>query len=86
MSTQISAYISESTKALVDTYVKRCGVKKGFLIEEALLHHLQALKNIPEDIIIPVKLLLTEKSMQDVADILEQPPTPTKALIELMND
>ena len=42
--TQISAYISYDTKALVEAYSKKSGVKKGFLIEDALLHHLQALK------------------------------------------
>ena len=45
--TQVSAYISEETKAEVEAYVKRRGVKKAYLIEEALQHHLQALREIP---------------------------------------
>jgi len=85
MSTQISAYISDSTKQLVDSYVKQRGVKKGFLLEEALLHHLQALKSIPEDLVIPAKLLVTEGTMRELADILEQPPAPTDALQDLMS-
>ncbi len=84
--TQISAYISNETKALVENYSKKSGVKKGFLIEEALLHHLQALKELPTDIIIPAKLTLTEKSMGQVIDALENPPKPTKALKTLMRD
>jgi len=36
--TQISAYISEETKKQVEAYVKSWGVKKAFLIEEALQH------------------------------------------------
>lgn len=48
--TQISAYISESTKELVERYAESHGVKNGHLVEEALLHHLQALRErAPED-------------------------------------
>ena len=41
--TQISAHVSDTTKELVERYVEAHGVKKGHLIEEALLHHLLAL-------------------------------------------
>ena len=56
--TQISAYISDDAKAALETYVKQRGVKKAYVIEEALLHHLQALREIPEDVIIPARLVL----------------------------
>ncbi|HEX8441676.1 hypothetical protein [Archangium sp.] len=48
--TQISAYVSDTTKELVERYVEAHGVKKGRLIEEALLHHLQALRELPADL------------------------------------
>jgi len=86
MNTQISAYISDSTKQLVDAYVKRKGIKKGFLLEEALLHYLQALKTIPEDLIVPARLQLTENSMKNLADVLESAPVPTQDLKDLMNE
>ncbi len=41
---QISAHISEETKKRAEAYVNAYGVKKGFFIESALLHHLQALR------------------------------------------
>ncbi|CAA6819452.1 MAG: Unknown protein [uncultured Thiotrichaceae bacterium] len=84
--TQISAYISEATKEQVESYVKRRGVKKGFLIEEALQHHLQALREIPEDVIIPTRIVVSENSMERIADLLESDAEPTTALKELMND
>ncbi len=84
--TQISAYISKSTKEQVEAYVKSRGVKKGFLIEEALLHHLKVLKEIPEDIVIPARLVLSKKSMEQVAELLESDQKPSKALKALMND
>ncbi len=51
--TQISAHVSDTTKELVERYVEAHGVKKGHLIEEALLHHLLALRELPADVIIP---------------------------------
>lgn len=84
-SIQISAYISKETKSQVESYVKRHGVKKAFLIEEALLHHLQALREVPEDIVVPTRLVLTEKSIKQLADLLEtNKPTP-QALKALLN-
>ncbi len=81
--TRISAYISDEAKAALETYVRQRGVKKGHVIEEALLHHLQALREIPEDVIIPARLVLSEKSMQEVAAHLnsdEEPSEDLKAL------
>ncbi len=84
--TQVSAYISEETKAEVEAYVKRHGVKKAFLIEEALQHHLQALREIPEDLIIPSRLVLTSEAMTEIAERITQKEQPTEALIALFRD
>ena len=84
--TQISAYISDDTKALVEAYSKRSGVKKGFLIEDALLHHLQALKEFPLDVIIPAKIMLTDDSMKQLVNIINNPPSPTERLKQLMHN
>jgi len=84
--TQISAYISDDTKSLVEAYSKKSGVKKGFLIEDALLHHLQALKEFPLDVIIPAKITLTDDSMAQLVDIINNPPSPTESLKQLMRN
>ena len=84
--TQVSAYISEETKAEVEAYVKRRGVKKAYLIEEALQHHLQALREIPEDLIIPSRLVLTEKAMAQIAERITQEEQPSEALKALFRD
>jgi predicted nucleic acid-binding protein len=84
--TQVSAYISEETKAEVEAYVKRHGVKKAYLIEEALQHHLQALREIPEDVIIPSRLILTPEAMIKVAGRLDREEQPTDALKALFRD
>jgi DNA-binding transcriptional regulator GbsR (MarR family) len=84
--TQVSAYISEETKAEIEAYVKRRGVKKAYLIEEALQHHLQALREIPEDLIIPSRLVLTEKAMAEIAERLTREGQPTEALKALLRE
>jgi hypothetical protein len=39
--TQISAQISETTRDLIEKHVRQTGVRKGHLVEQALLHYLQ---------------------------------------------
>jgi hypothetical protein len=82
--TQISAYVSDTTKELVERYVEAHGVKKGRLIEEALLHHLQALRELPADLIIPPRIVVEPGTLERVADLVKRPRKPTKALRELM--
>jgi uncharacterized protein (DUF1778 family) len=82
--TQISAHISEETKELVERYADAHGMKKGALVEQALLHHMQALRELPADIIIPPRLVLTEASSRAVAQLTAKPRKPKKAMRALM--
>ncbi|MEJ2604348.1 MAG: hypothetical protein P8172_13860 [Gammaproteobacteria bacterium] len=84
--TQISAYISEETKAEIEAYVRQKGVKKAFLIEEALRHHLQALREIPEDVMIPARLVLTKESLEMIAEEIDTDKKPTEALESLFRE
>jgi hypothetical protein len=86
MRTQISAYISDETKAEVEAFVKRYGISEAQLIEEALQHHLQALREIPCDLVVPTRLMVTEASMKRVAARLASDELPTPALRGLMGD
>ena len=81
--TQISAFISDTTKSLVEEYADSHGVKKGHLVEEALLHHLQALQTLPADVIIPPRLVVTTESGEAVLARMEKPRRPTKAMRQL---
>lgn len=83
--TQISAYISDTTREEVERYVEAHGLKKGNLVEEALLHHLQALRELPQDIVIPPRIRVSRRSFERVADLVQNPRKPTKALDELMS-
>jgi hypothetical protein len=82
--TQISAHISEETKDQVERYAGAHGVKKGALVEQALLHHLRALRELPADILIPPRLELSEASFARVTQALAASRRPTKALRALI--
>ena len=84
--TQISAHISKETKAEIEAYVRQKGVKKAFLIEEALRHHLQALREIPEDVMIPARLVLTKDSLATIAREIDTDEEPTEALKSLFRE
>jgi hypothetical protein len=83
--TQISAYISDTTRDEVERYVEAHGVKKGSLVEQALLHHLQALRELPQDIVIPPRIRVSRRSFDQVAELIRRPRKPTAALADLMS-
>ena len=82
--TQISAFISEATRELLERYAEAHGVKKGHLLEQALLHHLQALRELPADIVIPPRLVVSQRSFAKVSALVKRPRKPTKALRDLL--
>ena len=84
MSLQISAYISEDTKHEMEHYSATYGVKKGYIIENALNFYLQALYEIPEEFIVPVRVTLSDESFYKVVDMIENPQKPTEELKDLM--
>lgn len=81
---QIAARIDESTKRELDAYAEEHGLKQGHLIEEALRHHLRALKELPADVIVPTRLVVTRESGERVLERLKNPGKPNRALRELM--
>ncbi|MFN7922903.1 MAG: hypothetical protein U0Q16_22550 [Bryobacteraceae bacterium] len=84
MTTQISAPVSGSTRDLLERYCRESGVKKGHLIEQALLYHLQALQTLPDDVIIRPRIVVSKQSGLEILKRLEEPPQPTPALRKLM--
>jgi len=83
--TQISAQISATTRDLMERHVRRTGVKKGHLVEQALLHHLQALDELPAEYIIHPRIVVSRKTGEEMLRKAEN-PNPTPALRELMRD
>lgn len=81
---RISASVSGETKEEMERYLSAHGSKKGALVEQALLHHLKALREIPADLIIPPRIELTEAAFASATDLLGSPRAPTKAMRALI--
>ncbi len=82
---QISAVVSETTRDLLERHVRATGVKKGYLVEQALRHHLQALQALQADVIVHPKLIVTRKSGEAILQQVAK-ARPTKPLRELFRD
>lgn len=84
MATQISAEISESTRKLLENYARNTGIKKGFLIEQAVLDYIRALDQLPTDILVPAKIVLAPEAANKIVEHITHPPKPTRQLRRLM--
>jgi len=82
---QISAVVSSTTKELLERHTRASGIKKGHLVEQALLHHLQALQELPAEVIIHPRLVVTRQAGAAILKKIEG-GRPTPALRELMRD
>jgi hypothetical protein len=83
--TQISAQISDATRKLMEKHVRRTGVKKGHLVEQALLHHLQALDELPAEFVIHPRIVVARKTGEVLLSKAES-TEPTPALRKLMSN
>jgi len=84
MSAQISAYISDETKDRFESYSKVHGLKKAFLVENALNYYLSALEEIPSQFFDEKKIELIDESFDEVLSSQNNEPTPE--LIQLMRN
>jgi hypothetical protein len=80
---QISADISPETRDRLERYVRARGLKKGFVIEQALLHHLRALDDLPEDVLVPPRLVVSSAGGERILERLASREGPNRALREL---
>ena len=83
MTTQISAYISNETKVILENFSAKTGQKKGFILEQALLHYINANQELPADIIIPPSITISKEVYENV---IMADREPTQALRDLPND
>ena len=85
-SVQISAYISATTKERLDAVSRARGIRKAHLVEQALMHHLSALEQLPPGFIIPNRIVLDQDSFAELVEDLEADVAPTPALLDLFHD
>ena len=83
--TQISAVVSRTTSELLERHVRATGVKKGHLVEQALRHHLQALQELPADVVAHPKIVVTRRSGDAILRQMESGKS-TAGLRRLLRD
>lgn len=81
---QISATVSATTKEKLDRFTEGHGLKKNYVVEQALLYFMEARRELPDEALVPARLVLDDEAFDRVVELLEHPPAPTKALRELM--
>jgi hypothetical protein len=83
---KISASVAPETRTRLERFARRHGLRKGQVIEAALLHHLQAFQELPADVIVPPRLVVTAASGQRLLERLTQADEPTAVMRELFRD
>ena len=81
---QISATISAATKERLDRFTESHGLKKNFVVEQALLFFMEARRELPDEALVPARIVLAEEGFDGVVAMLAEPPAPTEALRALM--
>ena len=81
---QISTYISATTKRRLDEFARESGLKKGYILEQALDGYLSSADAIPAEYLVPSSLVLTNESYDRIVQQLLNPNEPTPALAVLL--
>ena len=81
---QISATVSASTREKLDRFTESRGLKKNFVIEQALLYFMEARRDLPDEALIPTRIVLDDDAFDRIAQLIENPRPPTDALRKLM--
>jgi uncharacterized protein (DUF1778 family) len=83
---QISATVSQATKEQLDRFTESHGLKKNYVVEQALLYFMEARRELPDEALIPARITLEDSAFDRLVSLIEHPPAPTDALRELMRD
>jgi uncharacterized protein (DUF1778 family) len=83
---QISASISAATKERLDRFTEQHGLKKNYVVEQALLYFMEARRELPDEAFIPTRIVVDDETFERIVDAMENPPRPTAGLRELMRD
>lgn len=82
--TQVSATISAATKDKLDRFTEQLGLKKNFVVEQALLFFMESRRDLPDEAFVPTRLVLDDEAFDQLIARLEAPAAPTDRLIGLM--
>ena len=82
---QISATISAATKQRLDRFTESHGLRKNFVVEQALLFFMEARTELPDEALIPARVVLENAAFDELVRTIESPEAPTDALRALVH-
>ena len=59
---QISATVSVATKEKLDRFSESHGLKKNFVVEQALLYFMEARRELPDEALLPARLVVEDQA------------------------
>ena len=81
---QISAAISAATREKLDRFTEQHGLKKSYVVEQALLFFMEARRELPDEAYVPARLVLEDADYDRLVGRIREPAAPSAALRELM--
>lgn len=81
---QVSATISAATKDKLDRFAEQLGLKKNWVVEQALLYFMESRRELPDEAFVPTRLVLDDERFDELVARLDAPGAPTDRLVELM--
>lgn len=81
---QVSATISAATKDKLDRFTEQLGLKKNFVVEQALLFFMESRRELPDEAFVPTRLVLDDDRFDELVARLDAARAPTDRLVELM--
>lgn len=81
---QVSATVSAATKDKLDRFTEQLGLKKNFVVEQALLFFMESRRELPDEAFIPTRLVLDDERFDELVARLQPHAAPTARLVELM--
>jgi len=82
--TQLSVALSSTTREKLDRFAESRGLKKNFVVEQALLLFMESRRTLPEEAFVPTKVVLENKAFDRLVQMIKRPRKPNTALRELM--
>ena len=81
---RISATISAATKERFERFTESHGLEKDFVVEQALLYFMAAHRELPDEVLVPARLVIEDDAFDRILAVVQDPPAPTKELRDLM--
>lgn len=77
--------LSPETQALLERHARATGQSAAWVVEQAVLHHLQAAAELPLDLVVHPKLVVAPRYGESLLREMEQ-ALPNEALQNLLRD